>query len=287
MRAILFPLVAVALASSNFGCISDSWSYRVVHNVRVNESNTELRNGPLTLSPADSTPAAPTTAPSLSNAMLQQKMAARSKAKDNLDKLQRTMAADHPEVIQQKQLVAALDGEIAQLTQQAAARQAAAAIAAKPKTILMVALDHSGPGRLTIHPGGDLVDRYSRVLVLMLDQPLPDETIWLSDDNSMMIEYSPNTPPQRSYTAVEGSVKIVSVKGDDVIADMKLKFRSDVEDLDATLFRFPYKQDGRKRFVALTPGDALYKTGPVRWVAQPGAPSAVAPTTRPSVVTAE
>ena len=109
-----------------------------------------------------------------------------------------------------------------------------------------------------------------------LDQPLPKETIWVTPENSFLISYTPYTPPERSYIAIEGSVKIVSVRDGDIVADVKVQTRGDVDSTDAYWFRIPWETRGRKTFTVAGPHDPLFRTGALRW----GAPAAF-PSTQP------
>ena len=283
MRSILLSIAIVSFSVLNLGCIHDEWTYRVARDMRVMESDSALRAGALTLVPAGAaTASTPAPAP-LSNAMLQQKMTQREKAKTDLAQLESKFGPDHSEVKQQKQLVVALEAEIGHLTQQAAARQSVSAITGKPKTVLVVSLNHSGPGSVTTKFGTEMVDRYSRMFVMFLDQPLPNETVWATDENSMLIDYSPLTKPERVYVGVEGSVKIVSVNGDEIVADVSLKIRSDMEEMDATLFRFPYSVRGRHQFTTLAAKDPILRSGALRIGSIPTV--STVPTTQPSVAT--
>ena len=137
----------------------------------------------------------------------------------------------------------------------------------------MIRLDHVGPGPIRTTIGGDLLDRYSRLLVIIIDEPLPKETIWTTDDNSILISYSPYTPPERTYVAVEGSIKIVSSRDGKVVADVAVQTRSDVDTTDADFFRLPWETRGRKTFTVADPQDPLFRTGAVRWGAPRRFPS--------------
>jgi len=114
-----------------------------------------------------------------------------------------------------------------------------------------------------------------RTLVILLDGPPKPGRVWLTAENSMLINYSSYSAPSRQRIGLEGSINILSVQGDKIYTEIAAR---DTTDIDSSQFmdrpwdtlnrQFPFKLTGRHTFAVTTPDDPLFKTAGVKWEGQ-------------------
>ena len=114
-----------------------------------------------------------------------------------------------------------------------------------------------------------------RTLVILLDGTPKPGRVWLTPENSMLINYSSYSAPSRQRIGLEGSINILSVQGDKIYTEIAAR---DTTDIDSSQFmdrpwdtlnrQFPFKLTGRHTFAITTPDDPLFKTAGVKWEGQ-------------------
>jgi hypothetical protein len=114
-----------------------------------------------------------------------------------------------------------------------------------------------------------------RTLVVLLDGAPKPGRIWLTAENSMLINYSSYSAPSRQRIGLEGSIDILRVHGDEIDTEVAAR---DTTDIDSSQFmdrpwdtlnrQFPFKLTGRHTFAITTPDDPIFKTAGVKWEGQ-------------------
>jgi hypothetical protein len=114
-----------------------------------------------------------------------------------------------------------------------------------------------------------------RTLVILLDGTPKPGRVWLTPENSMLINYSSYSAPSRQRIGLEGSINILRVNGDKIDTEIAAR---DTTDIDSSQFmdrpwdtlnrQFPFKLTGRHTFAITTPDDPLFKTAGVKWEGQ-------------------
>jgi hypothetical protein len=122
---------------------------------------------------------------------------------------------------------------------------------------------------------GDHGSTVVRTFVLMLDGEPHPGTYWLTPDNSVLITYSYWSPPSRTRIGLTGSVKIRSVSGNKIEADVALRetteadsaeFVSDFHYLDPAYYQTPWVINGRHTFLITSKEDPAFEKAAVHWV---------------------
>jgi hypothetical protein len=114
-----------------------------------------------------------------------------------------------------------------------------------------------------------------RTLVVLLDGAPKPGRVWLTAENSMLINYSSYSAPSRQRIGLEGSIDILRVRGDEIDTEVAAR---DTTDIDSSQFmdrpwdtlnrQFPFKLTGRHTFAITTPDDPIFKTAGVKWEGQ-------------------
>jgi hypothetical protein len=114
-----------------------------------------------------------------------------------------------------------------------------------------------------------------RTLVILLDGAPKPGRVWLTAENSMLINYSSYSAPSRQRIGIEGSIDIVRVR--DGAIDTEVAVR-DTNDIDSSQFmdrpwdtlnrQFPFKLTGRHTFAVTDPSDPVFRAAGVKWEGQ-------------------
>jgi hypothetical protein len=134
----------------------------------------------------------------------------------------------------------------------------------KPRTVLMATTDASM---------GDYSSQVHRTFLLFLDGAPKPGKIWFDTDNSVLITYSAWSAPDRTRVGLTGSVNIVSVNGNEVVADVALRDTSEVDQYqwvdrswDPGIWQWPTVLTGRHVFRITAPEDPIFEKAAVKWV---------------------
>jgi hypothetical protein len=114
-----------------------------------------------------------------------------------------------------------------------------------------------------------------RTLVILLDGKPKPGRVWLTAENSMLINYSSYSAPSRQRIGLEGSIDILQVRDDEIDTEIAAR---DTNDIDSSQFmdrpwdtlnrQFPFKLTGKHTFAITTPKDPLFKAAGVKWEGQ-------------------
>ncbi len=138
---------------------------------------------------------------------------------------------------------------------------------ASVQTVLIAAWTHNVMGTYQSDCGRTLV-------VLLNGAPKPGR-IWLTPENSMLINYSSYSNPSRQRIGLEGSINILSVNGDKIETEVAAR---DTTEIDSSQFmdrpwdtlnrQFPFVLTGKHTFAVTTPNDPTFKAAGVKWEGQ-------------------
>jgi hypothetical protein len=120
---------------------------------------------------------------------------------------------------------------------------------------------------------GDYGTSYGQTVVLIIDGAVKPGQYWLTPENSVLIRFSSMSPPARSRVGLAGSVKVLSVTGDKIVAAVAIRqtFDTDSGDFmdhyqDPTVWQTPWLIEGKHTFVVTKPGDPAFEKSQVHWV---------------------
>jgi hypothetical protein len=120
---------------------------------------------------------------------------------------------------------------------------------------------------------GNYDSSFGQTVVLILDGPVKPGQYWLTPSNSVLIRYSSATPPARTRVGLAGSVKVLSVEGDKIVADVSVRqtFDTDSGDFmatyyDPTVWQMPWVISGKHTFVVTKTNDPAFDQAQVRWI---------------------
>jgi hypothetical protein len=287
------------------GCYSQSADYRAVANVGLTRPNDVGSQGPLILVTATTNPSqAASGRPSLASAIdrltlnqiavmdrgMADDLRELQEARAHLDELKATLppkderisdaeesariaqkrvdayAADWREL--QKKLAIAESPNYGNTSQLNGNPLEAASITSNTpqikQTVLMIS-EHKN--------WGDYGSSFGRTVVLIIDGPLKPGQYWLTPENSVLIMYSSQSAPARTRVGLAGSVKVLSVHDDQIVADVAVRqtFDTDSGDFmdhyqDPTVWQIPWLIEGKHTFVVTKPSDPAFEKSAVRWV---------------------
>lgn len=134
------------------------------------------------------------------------------------------------------------------------------------QTVLVASWQHDvGPYRTSV----------GRTLVLMMDGPPKPGQYWITPDNAVLVSYSGYSAPSKERVGLEGSFKIVDVKGKMVTAELSVRDTNDVdssefidEPWDHLHWKPPFAISGRRTFAVTTPSDPVFEKTGVKWIVQ-------------------
>ena len=131
------------------GCVHDQWTFGWWATFRSSPRIPASARGPVTLIPTEVVQAqaeAEAKIEAVKNATLKEKLEQRVDAERTLTKLRGELGEDHVKAQDQRQVVANLETEIAEITAKASAHHALASTNAKPKTVLVIRWTTLAPG---------------------------------------------------------------------------------------------------------------------------------------------
>jgi hypothetical protein len=112
-----------------------------------------------------------------------------------------------------------------------------------------------------------------RTVVLFIDGNAAPGEYWLNPDNSVLISFSAYTAPARTRGGLTGSVKVISVDGDKIVADVAIR---ETTEGDSTLYvdapydpinwQIPWVITGRRTFTITNQDDPILRKAAVQWV---------------------
>ena len=114
-----------------------------------------------------------------------------------------------------------------------------------------------------------------RSVVLFIEGGPVAGEYWLNADNSVLISYSAYTAPARTRMGLHGSVKIIEVNADRIIADVAIRETTEADSTlwvekpyDPVHWQIPWVITGRHSFKITTPEDPALKKASVQWGAE-------------------
>lgn len=142
----------------------------------------------------------------------------------------------------------------------------AAPVVAPTQTVLMASEDRSW---------GFYASHLHQTMVLIIDGPPRLGEFWLTADNSELIISSAYSAPARSRVNLSGSVKILKVDGNRIVADVAIRktTQADSADMmerlyDPAVYWNPWLILGKHTFEVTSPSDPAFEKGQVHWVTE-------------------
>ncbi len=125
------------------------------------------------------------------------------------------------------------------------------------------------------HDYGTYESSVRQTLVVRLDGDLKPGQYWISPENAVLITYSAYSAPSRQRIGLAGSIKVLQVNDNKIIADVAVR---DTREIDSSDFLdqpwdpqyaiFPFSLTGTHTFAITSPTDPLFEKAGVKWVAQ-------------------
>jgi hypothetical protein len=282
------------------GCYSQSTDYRAVANVGLTRPNDVGSQGPLILVTATTNPsktagARPNLASAIDRLTLNQiALMDRGMAEDlrelqesraHLDELKATLPATDDRVTDATESV-----RIAQKRVDWRELQKKLAIAESPNYGNTAELngnpleaasitESTGQTKQTVlmisehKKWGDYGTSFGRTVVLIIDGTVKPGQYWLNPENSVLIMYSSQSAPARTRVGLAGSVKVLSVDDNQIVADVSVRqtFDTDSGDFmdhyqDPVVWQTPWMIQGKHTFMVSKPSDPAFENAAVRWV---------------------
>lgn len=154
-------------------------------------------------------------------------------------------------------------GSVAAPSGEAMHRNATPAVA-PTQTVLMASEDHSW---------GFYASHLNQTMVLIIDGPPRLGEFWLTPDNSELIISSAYSAPARSRVNLSGSIKILKVDGNRIVADVAIRktTQADSADMmerlyDPAVYWNPWLILGKHTFEVTNPSDPAFEKAQVHWV---------------------
>jgi len=299
MHWCLLGLVAVA------GCYSQSYDYRAVSNIGITRPNDVGSQGPMILVAATTNLSkTAATHPSLGSAIDRLTL-------NQIANMDRTMAEDlrelqeaHAHLDELKVTYPATDERVndaeesVRIAQKRVDTYAADWRELQKKLAIAESPNYGSPAELNGSPfeaasvtgsasqlkqtvlmisehkkWGDYGTSFGRTVVLIIDGPVKPGQYWLTPENSVLIMYSSQSAPARTRVGLAGSVKVLSVQDDKIVADVSVRqtFDTDSGDFmdhyqDPTVWQTPWLIESRHTFMVTKPGDPAFENSQVHWV---------------------
>jgi hypothetical protein len=293
---IFGPIACAILLVCLAGCYHETYAYRAVPNVAVSRPHALGSQGPLVIvsldeSASSSTAAAPRRADgarmvdSLTPdqiARFDQKMAdliAKAKlaretlrmAKDSDKNAESPKVLDAQNAVREtQQAVDDYAKEFRAINRGRVTAEAGTATsppateAVLPQTVLM--------GNVR-RDWGDHGSSVGRTFVLFIDGPPQVGDYWMNSDNSVLISYSAWSAPARTHIGLNGSVKILAVRGDKIDAYVALRETTESDTTewvthywDPNYYQWPWIINGRHTFQITSSADPAFQKAAIRWI---------------------
>lgn len=115
----------------------------------------------------------------------------------------------------------------------------------------------------------------NQTMVLILDGPPRLGEFWLTPDNSELIISSAYSAPARSRVNLVGSVKILKIDGNRILADVAIRKTTEADSgemmerlYDPAVYWNPWLICGKHTFEVTSPGDPAFEKAQVHWVTE-------------------
>jgi hypothetical protein len=139
--------------------------------------------------------------------------------------------------------------------------------AVAPTQTVLMASEH--------HSLGFYASHLNQTMVLIIDGPPRPGEYWLTPDNSELIVSSAYSAPARSRVNLVGSVKILKVDGNRILADVAIRKTTEADSgemmerlYDPAVYWNPWLILGRHTFEVTSPGDPAFEKAQVHWVTE-------------------
>lgn len=291
-RTSILKLAWILAFSLTFlgGCAREQWTYRAVTGVSVTRPFEPGSQGPLVLvtvpEQESAAPAKPDPAARM-DALTPQQIGAvdrgmavllsrKAAAVEHLQTLRQTLSEKHPKIMEAQLDIDELNKSIDEYARNFREQNRGSATLAggnlsaapvethPPQTVLVASVQRDW---------GSYDRSIGHTVVLFIDgTPTPGE-YWLNADNSVLIRYSAYSAPARTRVGLIGSVKIISVNGNEIVADVVFRETTEADTsvftehpYDIAAWQIPWVVKGRRTFKITDQDDPALKKAAVQWV---------------------
>jgi hypothetical protein len=286
------------------GCYSQSTVFRAVPNVMVNRPGDAGSAGPLVLIAVKPGSNKPATQPDIGSAFdrmsvtqigifdphMGEYLKARNDAAEKLGELKADPQADPDRVKEAEKRAAATQKQVDDYAKEWRDLHRKLAIADNPNSGSVAPSANEQLRKEGLEPNEKQTvlmaaqrktwwwqysNSFRQTAVLIIDGPPKPGQYWLTADNSVLIKSSAFSAPARDRVALRGSIKILKVTDDSIIADVALHdvTESDSSELinhlyDQAYYQTPWEIRQKCVFKITRPSDPEFEKAAVHWVAE-------------------